>query len=103
MVMIVEAGAVAVARAPSTTEKAKLRPSTRWHTRKTRSAAPQDSSTVIVITLPPFFFSEDRRKNSPVLKAMKARAISGRKEVPSTMEAGSRFRQKGPAKMPPTI
>ena len=54
-------------------------------------------------TFPPFFFRVETWKNSPVLKAMKAKAISGRKEVFSTTSAGSRFRQKGPAKMPPTI
>ena len=103
MVIIVEAGAVAVASAPSTTEKGKDRPSTRKQARKTRIAAPTDSSTVMVITLAPFFFRAERRKNSPVLKAMKARAISGRKPMPSTTRGGIRFRQKGPIRIPPTI
>ena len=101
--MMVEAGAVAVASAPRTTEKAKFRPRIRWQVRKTRIAAPTDSSTVMVITLPPFFFSTERRKNSPVLKAMKARAISGRKAVFSITVLGIRFRQNGPARIPPTI
>ena len=40
------------------------------------------SSNVITTTLPPFFRRADTRKNSPVLNAIKARAISGRKAVP---------------------
>ena len=42
-------------------------------------------------------------KNSPVLKAMKARAISERKSIPSMTVAGTRFKQNGPIRMPTTM
>ena len=61
------------------------------------------SKTVIITTFIPFFFSVSKRKNSPVLKAMKAKAISARKLVPSTNEGGIKSRQKGPIKIPATI
>ena len=100
---LVEAGAVAAARAASTMEKERSMPSTPHTARKTSTEAVRDSSTVITITRGPFFFSTERRKNSPVLKAMKARAISERKSVWEMKEAGTVFRQKGPIRIPARI
>lgn len=48
---------------------------------------------VIINTLVPLFFKVENLKNSPVLKAMKARAISAIKLVPSTKDLGIRLRQ----------
>ena len=66
MVIIVEAGAVAEASVAS--------------------------KTVIQTTFQPFFFSTESLKNSPVEKAMKAKAISDKKSVPSMIRWGTRFR-----------
>ena len=48
---------------------------------------------VIINTLVPLFFRVENLKNSPVLKAMKARAISAIKLVPSTKDLGIKLRQ----------
>ena len=49
----------------------------------TAAEASRDSATVTTTTRRPFFFRVENWKNSPVLKAMKARATSGRKSMPS--------------------
>ena len=51
------------------------------------------SNMVIINTLVPLFFRVENLKNSPVLKAMKARAISAIKLVPSTKDLGIKLRQ----------
>ena len=71
--------------------------------RKTSSEAVSASSSVMTITLPPFFRMAEIRKNSPVLKAMKDSATSGRKSVFRIKEGGIMFRQKGPIRIPATI
>ena len=42
-------------------------------------------------------------KNSPVLNAIKASAISARKLVPSMNDCGSKFKQNGPIMIPVTM
>ena len=93
MVIMVEAGAVAAASAASTMEIAPSSPRTHFIRRYTSTEAMQASSTVMTITFRPFFFSTDTRKNSPVEKAIKARAISDRKSMPETISPGMAFRQ----------
>ena len=51
------------------------------------------SKIVIINTLVPLFFKVENLKKSPVLKAIKARAISAIKLVPSTNDLGIRLRQ----------
>ena len=48
---------------------------------------------LITTTFQPFFFRTEKRKNSPVLKAMKASAISDRKSMPSMTFTGTMSRQ----------
>ena len=47
----------------------------------------------LVTTFAPLFFRVSNLKNSPVLKAMKARAMSAIKSMPETTPLGTRFRQ----------
>ena len=89
--MTVDAGAVAEASAPSTSEKLISSPRMKNDTMKTITDARHASSTVITTTFPPFFLRVEKRKNSPVLNAMNARAISFRKSIPSTIFCGTRF------------
>ena len=100
---MVEAGAVAAASAESTTEKANGRCRMLTHRIITRIVARKASASVIRMTRIPFLRSVSSRKNSPVEKAMKASAISGRKSMPETIVSGTRFRQKGPMMIPATI
>ena len=59
----------------------------------TSTEARHASMTVMIITLAPLFFRVENLKNSPVLKAMKASAISAIKLMPLTTLPGTRFRQ----------
>ena len=61
------------------------------------------SQNVIITTFIPFFFKVLNLKNSPVLKAINARAISAIKSVPSIIFLSTRFRQYGPIIIPATI
>ena len=101
--MTVDAGAVAEASAPSTSEKLISSPRMKNDTMKTIIDARHASSTVITTTFPPFFLRVEKRKNSPVLNAMNARAISFRKSIPSTMSCGTRFNTYGPSRTPESM
>ena len=61
------------------------------------------SRNVISSTLTPLFFSVEKRKNSPVLNAMNAKAMSAMKSILSIRPIGIRFKQYGPIKMPATM
>ena len=100
MVMTVEAGAVAEASAANTTEKARSSRRTKKVTIKTTTDARSASQTVMTMTFAPLFFSVEKRKNSPVLNAMNASAMSERKSMPSMMRCGIRPRQYGPMRIP---
>ena len=100
MVIMVEAGAVLAARAARTMEKDRSSPSTPLVRTNTAAEASRDSATVTTTTRRPFFFRVENWKNSPVLKAMKARATSGRKSMPSITVWGTSPRQQGPKRMP---
>ena len=100
MVIMVEAGAVAAESAPSTTEKARERCSTRYIRKNTSAVVSRASSAVITSTFAPFFRSVSSLKYSPVLKAMKLRAMSGRKPEPRTKDTGITFRHQGPIRTP---
>ena len=95
-----EAGAVLAARAARTMEKDRSSPSTPQVRTNTAAEASRDSATVTATTRRPFFFRVENWKNSPVLKAMKARATSGRKSMPSITVWGTSPRQQGPKRMP---
>ena len=97
---MVEAGAVALARAASTTQKGRFSPSRNRVTPNTTSEAAQASAMVTQTTFQPFLRRVSSLKNSPALKAMKQRARSARKSVFSIMGWGIRFRQQGPIRMP---
>ena len=92
IVITVEAGAVAAARAAKTIEKARLSRNITNITINTRKEAINDSNTVIMTTLIPFFFKTENLKNSPVLKAIKANAISDKKSILLTMFSGIKFK-----------
>ena len=97
---MVEAGAVADARAASTIEKARLRCRTKYVRMNTKTEARRASKSVMMTTLIPFFLRTSNRKNWPVENAIKARAMSGRKSMPLMIVEGIRLRQYGPIKMP---
>ena len=93
MVITVEAGAVAEARAARTMEKFSSSPSTKKVMINTSTEARIASKTVMTMTFAPLFFSVSNLKNSPVLKAIKASAISAMKSMPPITFPGTRFRQ----------
>ena len=66
----------------------------------TKKDAIKASKTVIITTFPTLFFNLENLKNSPVLKAINASAISARNSVPSIIFWGIKFKQKGPIKIP---
>jgi len=103
IVITVEAGAVAAARAARTIENAKFNLKIQNITMNITTEAISDSNKVITTTFPPFFFKTASLKNSPVLKAIKARAISDKKSIPSIIFVGIRFKTYGPIKIPATI
>ena len=82
MVIIVDAGAVAEARAASTMENARSSRRMKYVRIKMNTEARTASKTVIQTTFIPLFFRTESLKNSPVENAMKASAISERKSVP---------------------
>ena len=47
-----------------------------------------------------FFFNVDNLKNSPVLNAINAKAISGRNAIPCITFWGIKLRQYGPMRIP---
>ena len=102
MVIIVDAGAVAEANAARTIEKARFKCNIQKESMNTNTEAASASASVITTTFPMLFFSFENLKNSPVLNAIKARAISARNSVPLMMFCGTRSRQKGPIKIPTT-
>ena len=93
MVIIVDAGAVAEARAASTIEKARSMRRTKYAAMNTNTDATHASSTVMMRTLVPLPLSALNLKNCPVLKAINANATSGRNEVYSTTTSGTKFMQ----------
>ena len=103
MVIIVDAGAVAEARAARTTEKAKSSLSTKNEAINTNTDAAQASSTVITKTFAPLPLRAFNLKNWLVLNAINARATFGRKVVYSTTTPGTRLRQYGPMRIPVTM
>ena len=48
------------------------------------------SKSVITNTLPPFFFRTENLKNSPILNAIKASAISDKKSIPLIIFEGTK-------------
>ena len=103
MVITVEAGAVAAAKAEMTIAKGRLSLSTMKVRMKTRILALRASIKVMKATLMPFLLRASRRKNSPVLKAMNARAISPRNAEFLMKYCGIRFSPNGPINMPTTM
>ena len=91
IVITVDAGAVAAASADKTIEKAKFIFKIKNITIKINKDAIKDSKIVITITLLPFFFKIENLKNSPVLNAIKAKAISERKSIPITIVSGTKL------------
>ncbi len=100
---MVEAGAVADARAARTVEKAKSIPRTKYAAMNTKTEATHASSTVMIKTFAPLPLRAFSLKNCPVLKAINASATSGRKAVYSTTISGTRFKQYGPMSIPVTM
>ena len=100
MVIIVEAGAVAEANAARTMEKDRSIFRIQKVRTNTNTEAVSASASVMTTTFPVLFFSLENLKNSPVLKAMKASAISARKLVPSMICTGTRWKQYGPIRIP---
>ena len=70
-----DAGAVAEANAARTIEKARFKCNIQKESMNTNTEAASASASVITTTFPMLFFSFDNLKNSPVLNAIKARAI----------------------------
>ena len=101
--MTVDAGAVVDARAESTMEKAGSRCRIGHASTNTAAEAVHASRTVMTSTRIPFLRSAENLKNSPVLKAMKASAISGRNCVPSMKDSGIRLKKNGPMRIPATM
>lgn len=93
MVIIVEAEAVVAAKAPKTKDRLKFNFKIKRQSTKTKREARVASKRVIIQTFSPFCFSVEKVKNSPVPKAIKARAISAIKLVPSIMSGFTRFKQ----------
>lgn len=99
MVISVEAGAVAEAIAPSSSEKSRGSPKSSM-VPVTAAAAASASSTVTTTTRTPLAFSLLHLKNLPTPKAIKASAASVRNDMASTVCASISFRQCGPIKIP---
>ena len=71
---------------------------------KNTSKDASNASKIVTTTfLPPFFLSVESLKNSPVLNAINASAMSARKLIPCTTPLGMIFKQYGPMRMPATI
>ena len=100
IVIIVEAGAVADASAASTMENARFIPRIKYVTTNTAREAMNASKIVSTTIFIPFFLRVEKRKNSPVLNAMNARAISERKSILSMTVTGIRSMQYGPIRIP---
>jgi hypothetical protein len=96
-------GAVAAASAESTIENTGSSLRTKNVRINTNKAARSASERVMINVLSPFLLSEESLKNSPTLNAIKARAMSEIKSVPSMTVCGIRFKQKGPIIIPATI
>ena len=103
MVMTVDAGAVAEASAASTAQNARSSPRMKYVSANTNTDATHASSSVMTITPKPLFLSVESLKNSPTLNAMNASAISEIKSMPEMTDAGIRFRQYGPIRIPVRI
>ena len=103
MVISVLAGAVAAASEPSTMENSIGNPSAKYSTQNTTTDATSASNSVITMFFAPLRFSTDRRKNSPVLNAINAKAMSARKLMPSITFSGMIFKPNGPMSMPATM
>ena len=103
IVIIVDAGAVALARAARRIENVNESFKIKKLKTKINSEAINASNIVITITFAPFFFNTSSLKNSPVEKAMKARAISDRNDVPSMTVSGIKFKTNGPIIIPASI
>ena len=105
IVIIVEAGAVAEARAAKTSENAKSIPITKCIKIKVKTDEVKASKSVRTTTFKPFFLIVESLKNSPTLKAIKARAIFEIKlndckiltlPAPTVVPFGISLRQYGP-------
>ena len=103
IVIIVDAGAVADASALNTKENGKDKPKIKNVRINTNIEATSDSNMVMIIVLLPLFFNTSNLKNSPVLKAINANAISAIKSIPDMMEDGIKLKQNGPINIPATI
>ena len=103
MVIMVDAGAVALASAASTIENASDSPSTRYVSTNTSRLVRSASVRVMNITLAPFCLSAEKRKNWPVENAMKLSATSDRKAVPCIMSLSISFNPQGPMAMPASM
>lgn len=98
-----DAGAVAEARAANTMENARFKRNIQNVRINMKSDAVNASARVIITTFPALFFSFENLKNSPVLNAINARAISARNSVPVIIVCGIKFKQNGPIRIPVTI
>ena len=103
IVIIVDAGAVALASALNTKEKGKDKCKIKYVRIKIKMDANKDSKIVIIIVLLPFFFNTSNRKNSPVLNAINAKAISEINSIPVITDVGINRKQKGPIMIPARI
>ena len=104
MVIIVEAGAVAVAIAPS--KRAKDQPRFGKHipiTKVTNNPASKASNMVMIIVLIPALFKTFFLKNLPTPKAINPKARSLRNFIPSLTWDGIMFKTYGPIKTPAII
>ena len=100
IVIIVLAGAVAVAMAPRIRANSQLRRNTSFRTTVTSTPAASASLKVMTMILFPVRISTSFLKNFPTPKAINASARSLTKPIPSIMGAGMKFRQQGPMRMP---
>ena len=104
MVIRVEAGAVAVAMAPSSSANPQPRLGKLMPTKiVTKTPATMASSKVMTITLGPLLFKTSFLKNLPTPKAMNPNAKSLRKDIPSIISGDTRSNTNGPIKMPESM
>ena len=103
MVIMVLAGAVAVAMEPSTRAKGQSSRNMNFKSRVTRTPATRDSNSVMITTSRPVRISTSLLKNLPTPKAMKARARSLTKAMWVMTLLGIKSIQHGPIRIPARI
>ncbi len=103
MVIMVLAGAVAVAMAPRIRAKSQLRLKISFNSRVTSTPAARASLRVMTTIRFPVRRSTSFLKNFPMPKAIKARARSLTKLMEPMICFGTKFRQQGPIRIPARI